>query len=114
VKWNPQPKDPCGRPDCNKEQRELGFCLTHVALFRRNGAPYRQDELAEMRDSNKHQTEMDAALEEDPPIIQWIPNGKGVLVGYVIHDPHEDHPNHKPRKPKGLRSIDIKFMGEVS
>jgi hypothetical protein len=35
-------------------------------------------------------TEMDEALEADPPYIHWEPNGKGVLVGTVLHDPHAE------------------------
>lgn len=108
------PKDTCARDDCEKVASQSMFCMNHYHLFRRNGVPYRQDELSEMGATNAYEREMRAALEADPPVIVWRKGNAGVFHAVSIDDPHEDHPNHTPRKPKGLRSVDIEFMGEVS
>lgn len=113
MKWNPQPKPPCGRPDCDKPSRQWGYCPNHAALFDRNGMPYTQEEAAGMREANRHEQEMTEALEADPPVIDWVPDGRGVLVGHVIRDPHAERES-KPRKPKGLRSIDIEYLEDIS
>lgn len=41
---------------------------------------------------NTYETEMDAALSAEPPLIVWRPNGKGVLVAVKIRDPHTTRP----------------------
>lgn len=33
---------------------------------------------------------MDEALEKDPPLITWVPNGKGVMVAAEVHDRHTE------------------------
>lgn len=38
----------------------------------------------------RNSDEMDKALKDNPPDIRWEPNGKGVLVGTVIRDPHTE------------------------
>ena len=55
----------------------------------------------------------DEMFAKNPPVIEWIPNGKGVYVPNVVRDPHVDRTT-RPRRPKGLRPIDVEFLGEVS
>jgi len=33
---------------------------------------------------------MDEALEKDPPLIRWVPNGKGVMVAVEVLDRHTE------------------------
>lgn len=47
--------------------------------------------------ANSLQTEYDAEIDANPPLIEWKPNGKGVMVGTVIEDPHKDG-NHNKSK----------------
>lgn len=47
MKWTPQPKEKCARPDCEKDARQWSYCVNHAALFQRNGVPYRRDEIDE-------------------------------------------------------------------
>lgn len=49
MRWQPQPKPPCERPDCDKPSRQYGYCPNHAALLDRNGTPYTQEEVAGMR-----------------------------------------------------------------
>lgn len=39
---------------------------------------------------NTYETEMDAALRTQPPVIVWKPNGKGILVAVEVRDPHTE------------------------
>lgn len=114
MKWSPQPKGICARSDCGKDATQRGYCMNHYHLFRRNGVPYRQDELSEMGQTNAYERDARAALDADPPVIEWRKIRGGVKVHVSIYDPHADHPNPKPRGSKGLRPIDIEYLGEVS
>jgi hypothetical protein len=42
--------------------------------------------------ANAYELEMTEALEANPPVIQWVPNGRGVLVAAAIYDPHTKNP----------------------
>jgi hypothetical protein len=46
------------------------------------------------RRQDPYAAEMNRALEKNPPVIEWVPNGRGVLVAAHIADPH----TKKPRK----------------
>lgn len=89
MKWSPQPKT-CGRWDCREPQRQWGFCETHGRLFRRNGKPYRQDELFEMDQRNAYERDMDEALEADPPQIVWRKDNHGILRAVSVSDRHAE------------------------
>lgn len=78
----------CARPDCTDLARDRGYCIRCIALVRRWGVPYRRDEQDDHRSGNTMQQEMDAALNDHPPVIEWAPNGKGILVAVSIYDPH--------------------------
>ena len=95
MKWSPQPKPPCTRPDCDKPMRQWGYCPNHAALFERNGVPYRRDEIDELAAAEQAEREMNEALATDPPVIYWIPNRRGVSAGVVIHDPHTERSNRR-------------------
>ena len=95
MKWSPQPKDRCARPDCDQEARQWTYCEPHGRLFRRNGTPYRQDEIDEQRAANKYEQEMDEALAARPPVIVWVPNRRGVSKAVVLYDPHTERANRK-------------------
>lgn len=41
---------------------------------------------------NTYETEMDAALNAEPPVIVWEPNGSGILVAVEVRDPHTTRP----------------------
>lgn len=62
---------------------------------------------------NVYEADMARALEDDPPVIEWVPNSKGVMIAASIHDPHAEK-EHKQRKPKGLRAIDIEYLEDIS
>lgn len=95
MKWSPQPKT-CGRPDCSQPQRQWGYCETHGRLFRRNGRPYRQDELFEMDQRNAYEREMDEALQTDPPVIVWrLDPVRKIQVPVHIYDVHTERSNRK-------------------
>lgn len=97
MKWSPQPKEPCKRPDCDKPMRNWGYCTNHANLWRRNGTPYRRDEIDEIQAGNKYEREMDEALAADPVVIGWVLHPRRrVMVHISIYDPHQDHPN--PRR----------------
>jgi hypothetical protein len=114
MKWGPQPKPRCGRPECGKQSRQWGYCPNHAALLERNGTPYTREEVAGMHAANRHEQEMDAALAANPPVIVWQfdPIAK-VQVAIYIQDPHAERES-KPRKPKGLRPIDIEYLEDIS
>lgn len=90
MKWSPQPKDKCARADCDKAARQWGFCINHSILWRRNGVPYTQQEVAEMHEANRHSQEMDAALEANPPRIRWRKDKHGIMRAVSIQDPHAE------------------------
>jgi hypothetical protein len=43
--------------------------------------------------------EMDRALIDDPPVIVWRHNGKGIQVAMSVHDPHAEK-RWGPRAPE--------------
>lgn len=91
MKWNRQPRTPCARPDCDRPNEWWEYCMRHAKLAQRNGVPYTRDEIVGMRDSNRHQREMDEALEQDPPVIQWVLHPqRRVMVAAHIYDPHAE------------------------
>lgn len=95
MKWTPQPKGQCGRPDCEKDASQAGFCMNHYHLFRRNGAPYRQDEMFEMQAFNAYEREWEEVLRDEPPVIEWRKTRGGVWVADRVEDPHTDNPSRR-------------------
>lgn len=92
----PEPKEVCGRPDCTEPKRQWGFCVNHSILFRRNGVPYRQDEIDDMAAAEQWEREMDEALAADPPVVVWrLDPFRRVLVHTHIHDPHTERADRK-------------------
>lgn len=97
MKWGPQPKPRCGRPDCDRDARQYGYCPNHAALLDRNGTPYTQEEVVGMREANRHAQEMDAALAADEPVIEWVlDKRRRVMVAASIHDPHAEKTTRTP------------------
>lgn len=95
MKWGPQPKPSCVRPDCDKQARQWGCCPNHAALLDRNGSPYTREEIAEMHAANRHSQEMDAAIAVNPPEIVWqLDPVRKVQVAIYISDPHADSGVH--------------------
>lgn len=91
MKWGPQPKPRCARPDCDQHARQLGYCPNHAALLDRNGTPYTHEEVAGMHAANRHEQEMDAALATNPPVIVWqFDPRRKVQVAIYIRDPHAE------------------------
>jgi hypothetical protein len=60
-----------------------------------------------------YEIEMDMELDANPPVIVWAKNSRGISEAVFIDDPHAETPA-KPRQPKGLRAIDIEYIGEIS
>lgn len=90
MKWGPQPKPRCGRPDCDRDARQFGYCPNHAALLDRNGTPYTHEEVAGMHAANRHEQEMDAALEKNPPVIVWRKDKHGIQRAVSVKDPHAE------------------------
>lgn len=68
---------------------------------------------AETETDNAWVKAMDAALEANPPVIIWRKNSHGVREAIYVDDPHAER-EPKDRRPKGLRDIDIEYLGEIS
>jgi hypothetical protein len=61
----------------------------------------------------EEQTQFDLDLAEHPPQIIWRKNSHGVREAIYVDDPHAER-EPKDRRPKGLRDIDIEYLGEIS
>ena len=40
--------------------------------------------------TSREVAKLEAAMEERPPVIQWTPNGRGVMVATFVDDPYRD------------------------
>ena len=102
--------------------RKLRPCGTKAAYERHRRNDEQPCDLCKAANTAKHypgmnvdQIDMTEALEKNPPVIQWVlDKQRRVMVAAQIYDPHADHPNRKPRRRKGLRPIDVEYLGDLS
>lgn len=62
---------------------------------------------------NAYEREMAEALDANPPVIVWRKGKGGVMRAVSVRDSYAERES-KPRKPKGLRSIDIEYLEDIS
>jgi hypothetical protein len=104
MKWEPQPKGPCARTDCTKVATQAEYCMNHYHLFRRNGVPYRQDEISEQQAKNTYEQHWDEVIAANPPQIKYVRRGM-VWFAASVNDPHAEH-ERAPRSPQQERKTE--------